>query len=119
MFDKDQRQSWEWGNVAKSFFTHQQDRGYTLTNKSIAVPGGRWLSIQILNRTIWKYFKHYLTESNRQNNIQDLNHLALCKNCGEYDEHTDHLFVQCTLANKSMATNRESHNLCNKTHKLW
>ena len=44
--------------------------------------------------------KQYLTEGNRQNNIQDLNHLALCENCGEFDEHTDHLFVQCTLAKK-------------------
>ena len=55
---------------------------------------------QILNRTIWTNFKQYLTESNRQNNTDDLNHLALCENCGECDEHTDHLFVQCTLAKK-------------------
>ena len=63
MFDKEQRQGWEWGNVAKSFFTHNQDglmtvtqktftKGYSLTNKSITVPRDRWLSIQILNRTI-------------------------------------------------------------------
>ena len=111
MFDKEQRQGWEWGNVAKSFFTHNQDglmtvtqktftKGYSLTNKSITVPRDRWLSIQILNRTIWTNFKQYLSESNRQNNTDNLNHLALCENCGEHDEHTDHLFVQCTLAKK-------------------
>ena len=31
-------------------------------------------------------------------NIENLNHLALCENCGEQDEHTDYIFVQCTLA---------------------
>ena len=93
MFDKDQRQGWEWGNVAKSFFTHNQDglmtvtqktftNGYSLTNKSITVPRDRWLLIQILNRTIWTNFKQYLTESSRQNNKEDLNHLALCEKCG-------------------------------------
>ena len=75
-------------------------KGYSLANKSISVPRDRWLSIQILNRTIWTNFKQYLSESNRQNNTDNLNHLALCENCGEHDEHTDHLFVQCTLAKK-------------------
>ena len=34
MFDKDQRQKWDWGNVAKSFFTHQQDRLMAVTQKT-------------------------------------------------------------------------------------
>ena len=126
MFDKDTCQKWDWGNVAKSFFTHQQDRlmtvtqktftkGYTLVNTSIAVPRDRGLSIQILNRTIWTNYKHYLTESNRQDNTQDLNHLSLCENCREYDEQTDHLFVQCTLA-KSI-TYAIRHTDCGETNR--
>ena len=109
LYDKNQRQNWAWGEVAKAYETHRQDnlitvtqkeytKAYTLINKTTTVPRDRWLSIQILNRTNWTNYKQYLTESNRHGNTENLNHLALCENCGEQDEHTNHIFVKCTLA---------------------
>ena len=109
MYDKNQRQNWPWEEVAKVYETHRQDnllsvtqkeytKAYTIINKTITVPRDRWLSIQILNRTIWTNFKQYLSESNRPENNENLNYIALCKNCGEHDEHTNHIFVQCNLA---------------------
>ena len=97
--------------MAKAYETHRQynlitvtqkayTKWYGLINKATAVPRDRWLSIQILNRTNWTNYKQYLTESNRCGNIENLNHMALCKNCGEQDKHTDHIFVKFTLAKR-------------------
>ena len=71
MVNTDQRLNWTWGNVAKSYMTHQQDqlmtvsqkdfiKAYSLATNAISLPKNRWLSIQILNRTIWTNFKQYL-----------------------------------------------------------
>ena len=80
LYDKNQRQNWPWGEVAKAYETNRQDnlitvtrkeytKAYMLINKATAVPRDRWLSIQILNRTNWTNYKQYLTESNRRDNI--------------------------------------------------
>ena len=112
MFCMRERKSWDWGNVAKSFITHTRDglmsvsqgdftRGFATIQRAIAIPRDRWLSIQIMNRTVWTNYKEYLSERRRnvaRGDNQDINHVALCANCGEQDEHTDHIFTTCSVA---------------------
>ena len=112
MFSTNDRRQWEWGNSAKSYMTHVQDglmtvsqaeftRGFAAIQHAIATPRDKWLSTQIMNRTVWTNYKAYLAEQRRQavrGNNDDINHMAICENCGQADEHTEHIFVTCPIA---------------------
>ena len=94
------------------YMTHVQDglmtvsqaeftRGFAAIQHAIATPRDKWLSTQIMNRTVWTNYKAYLAEQRRQavrGNNDDINHMAICENCGQADEHTEHIFVTCPIA---------------------
>ena len=101
-----ERQSWPWGEVPRSFYTYTQDNlinitaqqfsaAFTRTRRLIVSPPSIWTSTSILLRTLWTNVKESSTLRNRTT-IDPVN--ASCSNCRTLPEHTEHLMYSCPLA---------------------
>ena len=101
-----ERQSWPWGEVPRSFYTYTQDNlinitaqqfsaAFTRTRRLIVSPPSIWTSTSILLRTLWTNVKESSTLRNRTA-IDPVN--ASCSNCRKLPEHTEHLMYSCPLA---------------------
>ena len=103
---KDQRKTWDWGEIPRSFATYlaeglvninsqQFSKSLHRTRSNYLPPGTQWTNITIFLRTVWTSLK----EANTRRNLLQANPVSPnCTNCGTQPERTTHLFFECPMA---------------------
>ena len=103
---KDQRKTWDWGEIPRSFATYlaeglvninsqQFSKSLHRTRSNYLPPGTQWTNITIFLRTVWTNLK----EANTRRNLLQANPVSPnCTNCGTQPERTTHLFFECPMA---------------------
>ena len=100
---KDQRKTWDWGEIPRSFATYlaeglinmnstQFSKSLHRTRSNYLPPGTQWTNITIFLRTVWTNLK----EANTRKHLLQANPVSPnCTNCGTQPERTTHLFFEC------------------------
>ena len=101
---KEERKHWQWGETPRSYHTYIRDdmihiapdvfmRNLANVRRNLLSPAVQWTSIQIFLRTLWTKKKESNTRRGRQQLTQ-----PNCDNCGNAEEDTQHLMVNCPVA---------------------